>query len=321
MSGRAAATRGSSLRIFAAGLRATLRHPSLVVWAYVSTLIAAAVPASLMLMQLGRALDRGYPPGGAFESISADWWIGAEQSSSPLLRLVSPRALGAAAPLDALSALLDGDLPPPALSVTLALYVVVWSFTWGVVLSRLTAGQSQRASGSWMAGRQWLLPFLGISVVAAAALTVLYLTVHVVLFDVLYSIVATSLDERARVILRVGFSVLFAACLIAVSLTADVARILAFVSNDRSVLRAVADAGRFVSARPLVLIGLSIISIATGGFLMATYAAGDLLGGARVGGWRGVVLAQAYVVLRSALRIAWGASLVALIGASPRSRP
>jgi hypothetical protein len=55
--------------------------------------------------------------------------------------------------------------------------------------------------------------------------------------------------------------------------------------------------------------------------LMATYAAGDLLGGARVGGWRGVVLAQAYVVLRSALRIAWGASLVALIGASPRSRP
>ena len=309
-----------ALRAVSAGVRMTLRHPGLIVLAYASTLIVAVPLALLMTSGLADQLDRGFPLADSFENISADWWSGAERSASPIARLFSPRTLGAAAPLDSVSTVLDGAMPPLALTAVIATHVVVWSFVWAVVLRGIGAGRSGGTSEAWRAGRQWFLPFLALAALAAAVLAVLYVTVHPLLFDAIYPAIAAGLDERERVLLRAGHYAVFGACLLTVSVTADVARVRALISGDRSIVNAVSGAARFVAGHAGILVALSVIFVATGAILLTVYGAGDLIGGSRVGGWRGVAIAQAYIVTRMLLRLIWGASLLALYRDESRIR-
>jgi hypothetical protein len=46
--------------------------------------------------------------------------------------------------------------------------------------------------------------------------------------------------------------------------------------------------------------------------LLAVYGAVDIYGGSRVTGWRGIAIAQAYIVARLVIRLTFGASEVLL---------
>ena len=111
------------------------------------------------------------------------------------------RSSGLRAPLDNLSALVDGTRRPLVLLLPYLLAIVVWSFLWGAALERFAHGSSR--CGFVSAGARTFLRFFIISVVAAVILVLLYVSIHPLLFGVLApNLEASAATERTAFILR-----------------------------------------------------------------------------------------------------------------------
>lgn len=299
----------TAIRAFVAGLWQVLRAPHLVVLVAAVTL-ATMVPFALTLGdRLREALSQQPPIDLDAEEIDAEWWLEYRARAQGLEATFTPAIIGFAAPLDNLSALADGAPRAWALLGPLALYAVVWAFLAGGLLRRFDDGRPIGARTFARAGLTYLPSFVAVSLAAALAAGLLYLTVHAVLFGPVYDFgAARAGSERNVFFFRVVLYLVFGAMLAAVSVLADYVRVSCVRVTQGTLDGAWRDALAFVRAHPIAVIALYLMTAALFVLLLVLYSLADR----RFGGWRGVVLGQAYIFARLGIRLTSMASQLQL---------
>jgi hypothetical protein len=294
-------------------MAAVVRAPALVLAIYVITMLSA-VPFALVLgARVNAALGEQQVASEGAAQIDAEWWREYRLHATGLAATFTPAIIGVAAPLDALSGLLDGERPPLAMFGPVALYAVLWAFLWGGVLERFLQRRALGVRDFIAAGARSFVSFLALSAIALAIYAVLYVTVHRVLFGPVFAwLAAAGGSERAAFVWRVVLYAVFLALLFAVAIVIDFARV-AIAAGDRiTVVDATRSALALVRARAGAITGVYLTSAVCFAGLLALYGATEIYGGARVGGWRAVALGQAYIGGRLALRLILAAATVAI---------
>ena len=274
-------------------------------------MLAASIPFGLILgSQLQAELAVQQPVSQGMNEIDPEWWLEFREHAEGLAATFTPTILGFAAPLDNLSSLLDGTRRPVILLVPFAVSMLTWAFLWGAALHRFAHGSG---SGMWRSAVRTFVPFTLISAAAAAVVLALYVTVHPVLFGPIAARLQDGAStEQAAFTGRVLLYVIFGGLLIVVSLMVDYARVSMVVAPARSAGNAIALSWRFLTRYPGSVV---VLYLATGSLfvmLMIAYGTLEVVGGSQVGGWRGIVIAQAYIVARLVIRLTFGASEVRL---------
>jgi hypothetical protein len=289
------------------GLSLVLRAPTLIVLAVVLTMLSA-VPFALMLRSaLTVAVAQQPPIDLGSGEIDADWWSEFRAHADGLAATFTPTVIGSAAPIDNLSSLLDGTRRPWVLVVPAAVALVLWAGLWGVALRRFHHGARLPLGTMLSAGFAQLVPFVMIALVAAAAQLVLYVTLHPLLFGPLYGALTSGLDsEPAAFAIRVVLYLVFGAAIATVSLSAAYSRVIRTVAPAHGLGATISAAISFMRANAGAVAGVYLIPGIVFAVMLAGYSIVDLYGGARVGGWRGVALGQAFIVGRSITRPAGG---------------
>jgi hypothetical protein len=283
-----------------------LRAPVLIIVAAAAMLIIAVPFAAVLGVRLQQSLSQQQPVAQDAVEIDAHWWQDFADHADGLAATFTPAVIGFAAPLDNLSALLDGTSRPLALMVPVGVAIVAWAFIWGAALERFAHGPG---TGLWRAGSSTLLQYTAISVLASGLVGLLYYTLHPLLFDVLGDRLRMAADdERSAFALRAALYLVFGSLLVAISILADYARVRLALLPRVSILDAVAESLRFVRAHGGPVLGLYLATGALFVLLLTAYGAVDVAGDVHVGGWRGVAIAQAYLVARLVIRLTFGAS-------------
>ena len=311
--------RMTAIRAYAAGVLMVVRAPGVVIVVFLVTLLSA-VPFALVLGErLNAVLAEQQVSGDNAAQIDAEWWQEFRRHARGLDATFTPDIIGFAAPLSNLSALVDGEWRPLILLLPIAIYAVVWVLLWGGVLARFVRGQPLGIRGFIRAGTRYFVPFLIIGVAAVIVSALLYATVHRVLFGPVFAWLASMAStEQAAFFWRVALYAVFGVLLLSVTAAADFARVVLVVGRGTEVPRDVptTDAARtaigLIRSRPATVFGVYLLNGIIFAAVLALYGAAEIIGGAHVGGWRAVLLGQAYIGVRLVLRLVLAASTVAL---------
>jgi hypothetical protein len=289
------------------GLGDVVRAPALTIAAVVAMLVIAVPFGAALGVRLQQSLAHRQPVAQDSIEIDADWWQEFAERADGIAATFTPSIIGFAAPLDNLSSLLDGTERPLMLMVPVAIAIVAWAFIWGAALDRFAHGR--RSAGMWRAGTRMLVPYMAISALAAASVLLLYFTVHPLLFAGLGARLQMSVtDERTAFAFRLVLYVIFGFLLVAISIIADYARVRLALSPRLATISAITEAWRFVRGHAAPVFGLYLAAGVLFVLLLAAYGAIDVAGDVHVGGWRGVVIAQAYIIARIVVRLTFAAS-------------
>jgi hypothetical protein len=299
---------------FLSGLRTVARAPLLVLGVAALTL-AAAVPFGLVLASgLQAALAHQPPISRDFGDIDPEWWLEFRHHAEGLDATFTPTVIGFAAPLDNLSALLDGSPRPLVLALPVVLYGLLWVFLWGGVLERFAAAEDRAPPpGFWRSARRHAPCFAAISLAAGAVSLLLFVTVHAWMFGPLFERLAAGAGgEREAFFWRLALYAAFGALLALVGLVADYSRVSVVVAGTGSAVEALRTGLRFVARHLPAVVLLWLLAGLLFVTLLSLYGATEAYGGARVGGWRAVVIGQGYIVGRLAIRLTAAAAAVNL---------
>jgi hypothetical protein len=298
-------------RALTGGLGDVVRAPALIMAALVAMLVIAIPFGAAIGVRLQHSLAHRQPVAQGATEIDANWWQEFSKHAEGVAATFTPSIIGVAAPLDNLSSLLDGRPRQLILMVPVAIAIVAWAFIWSAAFDRFAHGG--RSSGLWRAGTRMLVPYVAISMLAAAVVLLLYYTVHPLLFRVLGDRLQMSVvDERFAFGLRLVLYVMFGSLLVAISIIADYARVVLALSPRLSTRSAIAESWRFVRGHAASVVGLYLAAGSLFVLLLAAYSALEIAGDVHVGGWRGIAIAQTYLVARIVVRLTFGASEVRL---------
>lgn len=296
-------------RSLAAGLWLVLRAPILVAVVVVITMAAAAPFGAVLGSRLQASLSNQPPISLGSGEIDADWWAEFRAHAEGLAATFTPTVIGFAAPLDNLSALLDGDRRPLALIGPVALTALIWAWLWGGILHRFDVGRGVSPREFVSAASAHAPRFVVISAAAAVAQLVLYLTIHPLLFGPVFKALSATTDsERTAFFIRVGLYVVFGIPVVLVTLAADYTRVGLVATGPLRLRDQFGDGLGFIKRHlgsVFVLYGLTGMLFVA---LLAVYGIGEIYGGSRVGGWRGVLVGQAFIVARLVIRLTFAAS-------------
>jgi len=304
---------GHALRAIGHGLRTVITSPALLVVVTAISMLAV-LPFGLVLGSQLRAALASRPPvylGPA--EIDAEWWMVFREHAEGLAATFTPAILGAAAPLDNLSALLDGTARPLAILGPVLLSALVWAWLWGGLLQRFHSERRIGVRGFVAAGWRHMWTFAAISLAAALAHLVLYFTVHAMLFGPIYGWLAAVADtERTVFLWRVALYGVFGACLLVVAMMADFARVSVVVHSRRGLRSALAAAATFLRQHAGSATALYLLAGAMFAGLLGSYVVAEVYGSTRLGGWRSILIGQSYIVARLAIRLTLSAAGVRL---------
>ena len=311
-----------TVRALRAAVGLLLKNPTSLLLAYAISLLAAAPLAALMVRTLSTTAGDGYPAPLGRGAIDVSWWQRMQQQDASLATEFLPRTLGFSAAVDNLSALLDGPRwHVAAVLAAASVHTVMWAMVWGLVLTRF-AGTRRAGVTHWGAVlRRFTLPMLAVSAAAASVGLVLYVTLRPLLLEGLFPLLLAGADSRSALLMRAALYLMFGACLFALSGFADLARSHAVLRDERSFQANAIGALRTLRHQWGAVAGIGAVMIALHVILLLGYGAGELLGGARVGGWRAVAAAQLFVVGRVLLRLFWAGSLLKLAQHELRTTP
>ena len=307
----------SPLRALVQGIADVLKAPIMLIAIAIVTLAIALPFAAVLHSRLQQSLAMQPQVSLADTEIDPEWWMEFREHARGLEATFTPAILGFASTLDGLSGVLDGRGLPAAILLPFALSVVAWAFVWGGALHRFQRGRAIGLGGFVKAGRAHLLSFMTIAVVAAVVNIVLYVTVHRVLFGPVHrALVAMTTTERDAFFVRVALYLVFFSLVACVSLIADYARVAAVTGKAASMPAMIGAALDFIRRHTGAVIALYVITGAI--FLVTTVAYGtlEIYGGSQVGGWRAILIGQAYVLFRLALRLTFAASELRLFNAN-----
>ena len=230
--------------------------PAVLAGVLIATLLAT-LPLGLALRSALRAhLGDSVAADTVASGVNWDWWQEFSAQATGLGGTFSPSVIGAGVVLDNLSALLDNRPTAGILIGVATAYLLLWVFLVGGVLDRYARGRATRAAGFFGACGVYFFRFLRLAVVGWLAYAVLFGLIHGWLLDDFYGWATRDFTvERSAFLLRVALYVLFGALLVACNLVLDYAKIRAVVEDRRSMIGALLAAWRFVTRRPLQVVG------------------------------------------------------------------
>jgi hypothetical protein len=303
----------SAFHAFLVGLGRVQRAPWLVAGVWMTT-VAAAVPLALALDAMLRShLGASLAANTAADAVNFDWWNEFVAQAAGLGQTFLPSIIGFSAALKNLSDLADARGIPAVIAAVVAAYMVLSAFLAGGILDRLARNRATRSRGFFGASGVFFFRFLRLGTLAALLYGFLFAVFHAWLFDTLYPALTHDLSvERTAFAYRLAAYVLFASVVLAVNIWFDYAKIRAVVEDRRSMLAALAAAGRFVTRHPGGAIGLYLMNGALFGVVLLLYAMAAPGMGRGATAWLVLLVGQLYIVLRVIIRLQFAASQIAL---------
>lgn len=291
------------------GLWRVVRSPWLVALAY-AALLAMTVPLGMILQrQLPSPSQPSVVEPGAGPVPDLDWLDEVRAGRDGLIGTLSPVVVGVAAPLDNLDRLLARRLPPPFTIALSGGSLIVWAWLWGGVISRLSGARR----GFLSACGESFAPVMKVSLVGLIVAIGLFATLHPLLFDVALPALTSGISERAVFAWRVVLTIPFIAALTLTTLVSDYARIEIVLNAGTPLRAAIANALQLVRANAIAVLTLVVVAAVLLAGLLLTYGAFEFIPGGsvpRLG--RVIVLGQAFILTRIALRFVNAAAQVVL---------
>ena len=314
------AMRPSPARALARGIGDAARAPLLIA-AVAAITVAMTLPFAIVLgTRLQTSLSSQPPVTLAETEIDPEWWEEFRRQARGLDATFTPAVIGFAATLDSISGVLDGRQPPVGVLGPLLLSIVMWAFLWGGILRRFARGGRIGVAEFVRSGVALAPRFIGIAALAAVLVVALYLSLHAVLFGPLYNALAGATpNERNALFIRVVLYLVFLAPLTLISLVADYARVASVAGGAASLGAALRAGAAFVRGNVGAGVMLSVMAASILLVLTIAYGALEIYGGSQVGGWRAIAIAQAYILIRLAMRLAVAASELRLF--APAAMP
>ncbi|HEX4914169.1 MAG TPA: hypothetical protein VFV51_09440, partial [Vicinamibacterales bacterium] len=162
------------VRAFAGGVTAVLKAPMVLIAAVLLTLLIAVPFAAVLGSRVERSLASQPPVSLNETEIDPEWWQEFRAHARGLEATFTPAIVGFAAPLDSISAVLDGRRPPLVVMGPILLSIAVWAFLWGGALRRYSAGTAIGGRAFVGAGLDCLPRFILISLAATLVIVLLY---------------------------------------------------------------------------------------------------------------------------------------------------
>lgn len=306
----------SPLRVVVDGLATVIRSPLVVIAVAITTMLIA-VPFAAVIGSRVHASLASQPPVALDETeIDPEWWQEFRAHARGLEATFTPAIVGFAAPLDSISAVLDGRQPALAVMLPMALSILAWAFLWGGILSRYHAGQALGVRAFIAAAMRHLPRFIAIAVIAAAAIVGLYVTLHALLFGPIHQLlVLRTSTERGEFLVRVVLYIVFFAPVALVGLAADYARVASITGAAASLRQSWRAGVAFLRANARAAITVYLLIGAAFAAITIAYGTLEIYGGSQVGGWRAIIIGQAYIVARLVLRLTSAAAGLRLFAA------
>lgn len=294
---------------FAAGAGRVWRARVLVIGLWLSTLVVAVPAAVALQAQLAAHLGDSLVGDRVADGVDFDWWNEFLAQATGLGASFVPAILGFAAVLDNASRVADARPLETTLALLVALQLALNAWLTGGLLDRLARDARVGIAGFFAACGRWLPAIVPLLLVGGVCYAALFAWVHPWLFDTVYAAWTRDVtDERTAFGLRLALYGVFAVLVSAVNIWLDYAKILA-VAGGRPPLAALGEAALVLRRHPLAAgllyganVGLFLLAVA----VYAVSAPGAATPVAAL------VVGQAYITLRAAIRLQFMASQMAL---------
>ena len=283
---------------FLDGAHRVARAPLLVAGIYLATALTV-VPLGLAVADAVEPhLGNSSADANVASRVDRTWWEEFQAHATSFARTLQPRIAGFAVVVMNLSGRLDAPLDGTVVMTAVA-YLVAWAFLIGGLLDRLARQQRVGSVGFLAACGVYFFRFCRLAVLATVVYAALFTVAHTWLFGDLYALATRDVTSTSTAVaLQVGLYTLFGLVLLAVNLVVDYAKIRAVVEDRRSMVGAVLASIRFVRRRPADVVGLYLLNGLVYVLLLGAYA--GVAAGVTIDWslWQGVLIAQAYVVVR-----------------------
>ena len=294
-------------------MRRVGRAPAVLLGVYALTLLIALPLAITLEGMLAAHLGSSLAAAAAARGADYAWWQEFSAQATGLGTTFVPSIIGFGAVLQDLNGLLD-NLPLAAtITGVTAAWLFVWSFLAGGIVDRYARDRATRAHGFFGACGAHFPALLRLGLLSLLAYWILFAWVHPLIFERAYGRLTHELTvERTAYAIRLGGYAVFGVLLAAVNIVVDYARIRIVVEDRRSAVGAVLAGARFVRRHPggtavlYLLNGLLFVVLAA---LYALAAPGAVSAGIAM--WGALLVGQAFILLRHALKLTFYASQTA----------
>lgn len=306
------------LNAFRDGARRVTAAPAVLLGVLLLTFLVA-LPVGLVLQgMIQSSLGESAAADSAASGVNYEWWQEFSAQATGAGTAFVPRMLGFGGVLANVSGMLD-NLPQPAVVSGMgAAYVLLWLFLVGGILDRYARQRAVRASHFFAVSGVFFFRFLRLGLFALAGYALIFGVLHGWMFEAFYPWATHDLVvERTAFLLRLVLYLVFGLVLASFNLWMDYAKIRAVVEDRRSMVGALMAAFRFIRRQPADTFGLYLLDGLAFVVLLALYAlVAPGAGGTGWSLWAGLLVTQAYLLLRLWVKLLFYASQVSLFQAS-----
>ena len=295
------------------GWRRVRGAPLLLAGVWCATLALALPPALIMRELIADHLGESLVAENVATGVDFDWWNEFLAQAGGVGQTFGASVIGFAAVVRNLSGVADARFLPLPVMLVVAGHLLLSLFLLGGVLDRLARDRATGAHGFFAACGVFFFRFLRLGILAAAIYWLLFVRLHPLFFDTLFSAITRDVTvERTAFAYRAGLYFLFGGLVLAVNLVFDYAKIRMVVEDRRSAIGALNASLRFIARQPGAAVGLYLLNSLIFVLLLALYA---IVAPGAAGGWYavlGLLIGQLYIVLRVLVRVSFASSQISL---------
>lgn len=302
------------LTALASGIRRVNRAPAILAAMWLLTVLVSLPLALGMRSLLAEHLGASLAADSAASGVNYDWMQEFADQATGVGTTFKSTIVGFGAVLDNLSGFLDNTSRPVVIVGAASAYIVLWLFLAGGIIDRYARNRPTRAHGFFAACGVFFWRFARLAVAQWIAYALLFGWMHAWLFDRLFvTITRDTSVERTAFLVRVALYLAFGLVLAACNLVFDYAKVRAVVEDRRSMIGAIAAAGRFIGRNSAAAVGLYVVDVLLFAAVVVLYAVvAPGAGGAGITMWIGFTMGQLYVAARLWVKLVFWASETAL---------
>jgi len=250
--------------------------------------------------------------------VDLDEWHTFQQGAPLLGASLTPAILGFAAPLDHLSAIVDGGPGAAVGLVGAAAFAFVWLFLLGGILERFaTSVHSPGAIRFVRMCSAHYVPFLALAGLAFTALTTAAWVFRALISPYIDTRAAFADSEGAGALWKLLPAAVFVAFVVACNWVVDYARVHHALAREATVTASLTAAWHFIRRHPFQVCLLAALNASLLAMLAAAYAAFELSTGGEALTTRALVVGQLFIAGRLVLLLVSTVSQLRLVQTAP----
>ncbi|HSR70266.1 MAG TPA: hypothetical protein VLU25_20220 [Acidobacteriota bacterium] len=292
---------------FRRGIAASLSVKRFIFWMWLVSFLLAFAPALILSHQIEDSLGSSAKAEALAQGYDDRWYLEFEAEAKALAASFDPTVAGAGAVLNAVDAFLTGEHLDyfPGVVLIGALYLLVWIWAAGAILTAFESGQAPSLPQCAADGTRYFFRFLRLFVLSGLAYLVIFGWLMPFLEEHVESVSRDIVDERMAFFWYLLAYLVAWILLLIVNLVFDYAKIVTVIEDRRSMLGATLRSLRLVFSHPLQAISLYGLNLLLALVFLIIYTA--LAPGASQASWAAVIwalfLGQLYIASRIFTRL------------------